>query len=83
MAIYQSAADLVGKTPIVELKRIEKKEGLKARIAVKLEKNNPAGSAMAFGTISSRAGRYGSSWRLRLRLISRLPSFSALSYILG
>ena len=44
MAIYQSAAELVGKTPIVELKNIEKKENLKARIAVKLERNNPAGS---------------------------------------
>ncbi|MBQ8955021.1 MAG: cysteine synthase A [Clostridia bacterium] len=44
MALYQSAAELVGKTPIVELKNIEKKEGLKARIAVKLERNNPAGS---------------------------------------
>ena len=44
MAIYQSAAELVGKTPIVELKNIEKKEELKARIAVKLERGNPAGS---------------------------------------
>ncbi len=44
MAIYQSAAELVGRTPIVELGNIEKKEGLKARLAVKLERNNPAGS---------------------------------------
>ena len=44
MAIYQSAADLVGKTPLIELNNIEKKEGLKARLAVKLERSNPAGS---------------------------------------
>ena len=44
MAMFQSAAELVGKTPLVELKSIEKKEGLKARLAVKLERTNPAGS---------------------------------------
>ena len=44
MPIYKSAAEIVGKTPIVELTQIEKKENLKARIAVKLERNNPAGS---------------------------------------
>ncbi|MBO4299106.1 MAG: cysteine synthase A [Clostridia bacterium] len=44
MAIYQSVAELVGKTPIIELKNIEKKEALKARVAVKLERSNPAGS---------------------------------------
>ncbi len=44
MAIYQSVAELVGRTPIVELKNIEKKQALKARLAVKLERGNPAGS---------------------------------------
>ena len=44
MAIYQSAAELVGRTPIVELKNIEKTENLKARLVVKLERGNPAGS---------------------------------------
>ena len=44
MAFYQSMAELVGKTPIVALKNIEKKQGLKARVAVKLERGNPAGS---------------------------------------
>ena len=44
MAIYKSVAELVGKTPIVELTRIEETEGLKARVAVKLERGNPAGS---------------------------------------
>lgn len=42
--IYNSAADLVGKTPLVELKNIEKELGLKAKILAKLEYFNPAGS---------------------------------------
>ncbi len=42
--IYKSAAELIGKTPLVEVTNIEKKLGLKARILVKLEYFNPAGS---------------------------------------
>ncbi len=42
--IYKSAADLIGNTPLVEVTNIEKKLGLKARILVKLEYLNPAGS---------------------------------------
>lgn len=42
--IYGSAADLVGKTPLVEFKNIEKELGLKAKILAKLEYFNPAGS---------------------------------------
>ena len=42
--IFESAADLIGGTPLVELKRVEKAEGLKARLIVKLEYFNPAGS---------------------------------------
>ena len=42
--IYNSAAELVGKTPLVELKNIEKELGLKAKIIAKLEYFNPAGS---------------------------------------
>lgn len=42
--IYASAADLVGKTPLVEFKNIEKELGLKAKILAKLEYFNPAGS---------------------------------------
>ena len=44
MKIYKSASELVGKTPLVELTNIEKAEGLKARVLVKLERTNPAGS---------------------------------------
>lgn len=43
--IYNSAEELIGGTPIVELKRIEKKLALKARLLAKLEYLNPAGSA--------------------------------------
>ena len=42
--IYSSAAELVGKTPLVEFKNIEKELGLKAKILAKLEYFNPAGS---------------------------------------
>ena len=43
--IYTSVAQLVGKTPLLELTNIERKDGLKARVLVKLEGCNPAGSA--------------------------------------
>lgn len=42
--IYSSAADLIGKTPLVRLHNIEKEYGLKAEILAKLEYLNPAGS---------------------------------------
>ena len=40
--IYKSVSELIGKTPLVELTKIE--EGLNARILAKLEFFNPAGS---------------------------------------
>lgn len=42
--IYQGMLDLIGSTPLVELKNIEKKFDLKARVLAKLEYFNPAGS---------------------------------------
>ena len=42
--IYTSADQLIGKTPLLELTHIEKEEGLEAKILVKLEYFNPAGS---------------------------------------
>ena len=42
--IYTSADQLIGKTPLLELKRLEEKEGLEARVLAKLEYFNPAGS---------------------------------------
>ena len=42
--IYTSADQLIGKTPLLELTHIEKEEGLEAKIMVKLEYFNPAGS---------------------------------------
>ena len=44
MKIYKSMEELIGKTPIVELRNIEQQENLAARLLVKLEKTNPAGS---------------------------------------
>ena len=42
--IYTSADQLIGKTPLLELVRIEASEGLEARVLAKLEYFNPAGS---------------------------------------
>lgn len=42
--IYTSADQLIGKTPLLELTKLEKEEGLKATILAKLEYFNPAGS---------------------------------------
>ena len=42
--IYKSSTELIGKTPLAELMRIEEKYGLKAKIYAKLEYFNPAGS---------------------------------------
>ena len=42
--VYDSILDLVGKTPLVELKRIEEKEGLQAKLIAQVESFNPAGS---------------------------------------
>ena len=43
-AIYTSADQLIGHTPLLELTHIEKAHGLKAKILAKLEYFNPAGS---------------------------------------
>ena len=42
--IYKGAVELIGKTPLVEVVNVEKELGLKARVLVKLEYFNPAGS---------------------------------------
>ena len=44
MRIYNSITELVGRTPLVEIHRYEEKRNLKAKILVKLEYFNPAGS---------------------------------------
>ncbi len=42
--IYKNAAELIGGTPLVEIGNIEKAQGLGARVLVKVEFFNPAGS---------------------------------------
>ena len=42
--IYKSASELIGNTPLVEVTNIEKELGLEAKVLVKLEYFNPAGS---------------------------------------
>ena len=44
MKIYKNAAELIGRTPLLELTHIEKAYNLKAKILAKLEYFNPAGS---------------------------------------
>lgn len=45
MKIYTSVTELIGKTPLMELKKIEENEKLDAKILAKLESFNPGGSA--------------------------------------
>ena len=42
--IYKNTLELIGNTPLVEITNIEKELGLEARVLVKLEYLNPAGS---------------------------------------
>ena len=44
MNIYKSVTELVGKTPLMELTRIEESEKLEAKVCAKLELFNPGGS---------------------------------------
>ena len=43
--IYKSVDELIGKTPLMEVRNIEKQNGVLARVLVKAEMFNPAGSA--------------------------------------
>lgn len=43
--IYKSVTELIGKTPLIELKKFEEEKGTGANIIAKLEYFNPAGSA--------------------------------------
>lgn len=44
MKIYKSITELIGKTPLFEVSNIEQDKQLKARVLIKLEYFNPAGS---------------------------------------
>lgn len=44
MKIYESVTELIGNTPLLEVKNLEREEKLKAKVLVKLEYFNPAGS---------------------------------------
>lgn len=45
MQIYEKITDLIGKTPLLELKNFEQENNIEAKIIAKLESFNPAGSA--------------------------------------
>ena len=45
MQIYDKITDLIGKTPLLELKNFEQENNIEAKIVAKLESFNPAGSA--------------------------------------
>lgn len=60
--IYNNLTELVGSTPLLEVKNIGEAEGLKARVIVKLEYFNPGGSvkdriALAMIEAAEREGR--------------------------
>ena len=42
--IYQSYTELIGQTPLLEIKNIEKEKKLEAKVIVKIEAFNPGGS---------------------------------------
>lgn len=44
MKIYKNVTELIGRTPLMEISNITKERNLKARVLVKLELFNPAGS---------------------------------------
>ena len=59
--IYSSRTELIGSTPLLEVKNIEKAEDLQARLLVKLESFNPGGSvkdrvALAMIEAAERSG---------------------------
>ena len=43
-AVYKSVTEMIGHTPLLETAGIQKERGLKAKLIVKLEYFNPAGS---------------------------------------
>ena len=45
MAVYKSANELIGNTPLLELTAIKKEKGFSGNVFAKLEGFNPAGSA--------------------------------------
>lgn len=45
MKIYGNMTQLIGRTPLVRLSRLEKRYGAVSEVVAKLEKNNPVGSA--------------------------------------
>ncbi len=60
MTIYNSITELIGNTPLLELKNIEKKLNLEAKVIGKLEYFNPAGSVkdrIAFNMIEDAEKR--------------------------
>ena len=64
MNVYTSVDQLIGGTPLLELKNLEKSLGLKARLLAKLEYLNPAGSvkdrvARAMIDAAEREGKLG------------------------
>ena len=44
MKIYENVTELIGHTPLMEVKNLESESQLKAKVLVKLEYFNPAGS---------------------------------------
>ena len=63
-SIYKSVTELIGRTPLLEITNIEREKELKAKVLVKLEYFNPAGSvkdraALRMIEEAERAGKIG------------------------
>ena len=69
MRIHESVAELIGNTPLLELKNFERNHDLAARIVGKVEFVNPAGS------IKDRIAKFGD--KLYLEFGGRAPSSSS------
>ena len=54
--IYKNVTELIGRTPLVEVEKIEKRFKLQARLLVKLDGYNPAGSAKDRAAIGAAKG---------------------------
>ena len=74
MNIYKSVTELVGRTPLLEVGNIEKEAGLKARVLVKLEYFNPAGSVKDRVALSMIEDAEQSGRIQKARLLSNRPA---------
>ena len=82
--IYGSALELIGNTPLVEVKNVEKSEGLEATVLAKLEYFNPAGSVkdrIGKAMIEDAGQRHGRQQRADRLLLHKCVVHEKSSFI--